>query len=282
MTLAQKTLRRFRDQHAGAISALRRVPNEILGEIMKYCIPVYDSINSKQPFRAALVLASVSTGWRDAAMSTPQLWTTIVWQTTSMKKNVRLTELILSRSGDCSFELHNLSAGAKDHWFLWQAIKPHIGRMNLLDGDKLTAKTLATGPALTRLRSLIFPTPMTTNDLLKLFQCCPGLEEAHVSIRDNQWYSYIDHDVDMPRLRRFTLKGHTDPVRLFTFLSTPRLSELDLAAARETTTWNRQDFIKLFSVLIRFLRNASSIRSLKIPLPLMEDQRYELLQQFLG
>lgn len=76
--LAKLRLQQLQHQHELVISPLRRVPDEIIGEIMKHAMPIEnDRSNSKPHARTACLLASVCSRWRHTAIHNPQIWTTI-------------------------------------------------------------------------------------------------------------------------------------------------------------------------------------------------------------
>ncbi|KAF8154392.1 hypothetical protein K438DRAFT_1522058, partial [Mycena galopus ATCC 62051] len=70
----------FYDQHYGAISPLRRMPNELLQEIFFWSLPsVQDSKYSKeiQMQDSPWILTHICQKWRALAINTPGLWSII-------------------------------------------------------------------------------------------------------------------------------------------------------------------------------------------------------------
>ncbi|KAJ7589964.1 hypothetical protein C8J56DRAFT_587334 [Mycena floridula] len=82
------------------LSPLRRFPNEMLSEIfLHYC-----SAETEHPARAPLLVAAVSRKWRQVALSTPALWTSIS-MTITRPDHVELCKFFLSHSGKRPLEI---------------------------------------------------------------------------------------------------------------------------------------------------------------------------------
>lgn len=228
---AKEKLERFRDQHEGAVSAIRCVPNEILSEIMTHC---WASRSRKEPAeaqRSAIVLASVCSRWRAAALSTHQLWTTVL----SKRPHdfPALKHLMLSRSGDYSLKLHiygsDLGELTDDSWPLIEAIKPHLHRVCHISAESrnLTINMLSPTPPLQRLHTVKFAFSADQYELFQVFQTCPVLEDVDVKLcvsadrGPNQGSFY-----EMPKLRRLFVTYVRDPSRFFEHLIAPNLAEV--------------------------------------------------------
>lgn len=99
-------LQGYSNHHKGILSAIRRFPPEILGNI-------FHEIRLAWGFTLAFQPSLVCTYWRDVANSTPSLWATIHWLTLSQQKIEFETEMLklwLARSGSCSLSVHIGSA----------------------------------------------------------------------------------------------------------------------------------------------------------------------------
>ena len=88
-------------KHKGLISSIRRFPPEILSEIFMRSLPDDWKYNTRYFRLAVLLPASVSRHWRNVALSTPSLWSSISLRLVidSTIPSVDWTRTCLSRSG---------------------------------------------------------------------------------------------------------------------------------------------------------------------------------------
>ncbi|TFK38340.1 hypothetical protein BDQ12DRAFT_630766, partial [Crucibulum laeve] len=71
-----KELKEIVDAHQALLSPIRRVPEEILAQIFIFCLPTDRCavMNVREP---PLLLGRVCSQWRDIAVRTPRLWSSI-------------------------------------------------------------------------------------------------------------------------------------------------------------------------------------------------------------
>ncbi|KAI4521791.1 hypothetical protein K525DRAFT_200370 [Schizophyllum commune Loenen D] len=91
--------------HDALISPHRRLPPEIWSEI--FCLALPDDWEHKSVSRRALHLAHVCVMWRSIALSTPRLWTTLVFDTTAspLAKHVNSVAQVLDRTAQAPLDL---------------------------------------------------------------------------------------------------------------------------------------------------------------------------------
>ncbi|KAJ7623635.1 hypothetical protein FB45DRAFT_111603 [Roridomyces roridus] len=77
----RETLAKYHTRHAGIVSALRRVPTEILAEIFDWTLPAIDEVkwDVSDLKQSPWVLTQVSSLWRGIAIAIPSLWAVIGW-----------------------------------------------------------------------------------------------------------------------------------------------------------------------------------------------------------
>lgn len=186
---AKLELQRVQDQHKSVISPMRRVPGELIAKIMEHVMPEYDRETPTQNTRAACVLASVCSRWRDTAIATPQLWTIIgcydsYRQPHDRKRCGLLVQMSLSRSGDLTVAVCIDCTGTttgEDHILpnIIAAYLHRIGRLVFLEPSMIDKMVL--GLPAPRLRKLVLR-ELTTYSLLKILRFYPLLEDVRVTI----------------------------------------------------------------------------------------------------
>lgn len=246
LTKAAENVQSFINQHKGAVSPLRRLPNEILGEIMKHCIPSFDRNTPEEAARVALALASVCSRWRAAAISTPQLWTVVVW--TKAKRDLLLMKLLLSRSGECSIELYP-GWGLSDKKFpnYLKVIEPQFHRLSYLSADLALKERILSGPHLTRLRIIEITSDMTTREALKVLTHCPGLMDVQIRLGEMDTYDpgNSTHLHVTVLLRKLRLAYYSSPVMFLASITAPYLLDVELfnMDRDEDPDWPQTTFI---------------------------------------
>jgi hypothetical protein len=75
LRLKRKSLRKFTVEHNAFLAPIRRLPAEILIEIFMLCMS-YD-LSSFNPYRPPSLFGQVCRGWRQVALSTQKLWSSI-------------------------------------------------------------------------------------------------------------------------------------------------------------------------------------------------------------
>ena len=107
----RQVLRDTRKQHTIILSAVRRLPVELLSEIFIFSLP-NDWKDEIHDFRRAVMLpASVCRYWRNVALSTPRLWNSIsFWlgdeTVQAAQAKVDLARLWIARSGGLLLSIH--------------------------------------------------------------------------------------------------------------------------------------------------------------------------------
>lgn len=94
----RETVSNTAEAHRGMLSPFRRFPQELLSEIFIHCVP--DAEESQHPARdAPLLLCWVSQKWRQVALSTPTLWTSLHFHDSFYEqKSCRLDNLWFTQS----------------------------------------------------------------------------------------------------------------------------------------------------------------------------------------
>lgn len=255
----------FRDKQAALISPLRRVPNEILAEIMQQCISNRDGTYRQAEHRQhmALILAGVCSRWRSTAISTPQLWTRIICNDLNADFCLPLTRLMISRSGDCDLELHTYGYAHPHSMEFLEVIEPHLCRMKrIVDWGCEMSRSLVDDvtlcPDLRRLRVLRLDWGSQTTSILELFQVSPVLEEIQIRIDDDgrDIAPLSLGTVTMPRLYRLHLSYGTNPSALFESITTPNLKIFHTQFVNDQVPWPEGTFTQLL------LRSNASLTTL--------------------
>lgn len=232
LQFVKEELEQFRNQHEGAVSSLRRIPNEIICEFMEHYRTSHICEEPTQAQRSTMVLASVCSRWRAAALSTPQLWTTVVYSHSD--HCLPLTQLMLSRSGDCKIELYlrghigYLPGNHYDQPSI-SAINSSAYRLGRISSEKYSLRMPLLGlrPPFGQLHTIKLLFDMNESEIFHIFQNCPVLEDAEIKMRAtlpgglNKALLHI-----MPQLLRLHVIYRTDPSAFFEHITTPNLTDL--------------------------------------------------------
>ncbi|KAL1736556.1 hypothetical protein EV714DRAFT_198288 [Schizophyllum commune] len=91
--------------HDALLSPHRRLPPEIWSEI--FCLALPDDWEHRSARRRALHFAHVCVMWRSIALSTPRLWTTLIFDTTAspLAKHVNSVAQVLDRTAQAPLDL---------------------------------------------------------------------------------------------------------------------------------------------------------------------------------
>lgn len=210
------------------LAPIRHIPNEILMEIMKNCVPEGNSETSFIKARStALTLAGVCSHWRIVAISTPQLWTKIHWKQCRIGYNYRtMMQLMLSRAGHCDLQLHiDLLTNAESE-LLVDAIQPHHDRFYYVcDQFNQITGAIVDGPSFARLAVLDFGEHMSTFDIIRVLKHCPALEEATIRQASFWGHSNPREGITMAQLRRLSLFFFFRTDEFLDVITTPNLKE---------------------------------------------------------
>ncbi|KAF7970156.1 hypothetical protein HWV62_24856 [Athelia sp. TMB] len=189
---AQDTLRNQRDllevfssTYAPLVSVLRRLPREILADIFLYLRPDEQSFDSPDLRRTVMLPSHVCRRWREIALSTPELWTTVIFVITP--------EVDVKRKLDCA--------------------KAWITRGQKREG--VEGATRYSRPTCGRWKSAKIST--WTSELLYLKDRIPNLESLDIRIGENE----IDVFEVAPNLRRLRVRGELRPVEQMRQLKLP-------------------------------------------------------------
>lgn len=261
LSAVREDVYKIREPQAALISPLDRIPNELLGEIMKHCLLDHDG-SRRQPEHhqyAAFVLASVCSRWRSTAIAIPQLWTSMVFYRWNVEVSLPLTQLLLSRAGNCDLELHIRSDKAPYEVELLDVIRPYLHRMScILDwvSSLSLAYEVVHSPDLGRLRVLKLETGYQTTTLLMILQICPRLEEAKIRIDDHGLGVPCSPPqiVTMSRLYRLHLSYGTDPSNLIDFLVTRSLVIFHTQDVNIGIPWPQRHFVQFLTRSLQSLK----------------------------
>ncbi|KAK7033297.1 hypothetical protein R3P38DRAFT_790814 [Favolaschia claudopus] len=108
------------EAHRALLSPIRRIPPEVLGEIFIHCL----ARQSMEPFVQAsgdqfpLLLTQISSNWRNVALATPALWTSLAINitTASCIPNLDLIKTWIARSGSCPLSFYIEETIQKDYY----------------------------------------------------------------------------------------------------------------------------------------------------------------------
>ena len=230
-----------------AVSPIRGLPVEIIGEILSSCISSDTAVNLATT-RPLWNLTQICSVWRDVALRLPNLWNNIAvefpcynqWRCVCLKA---LLETFLSRTGNTTFSLDMSTTMSDDHDLFCQpfvnsvidCIRPHIGR----------------------LRSLKLLSPAVFMSIMTLPS---GMVEALVSV----CLVFIGEDGDSP----FSLEsgdGLTDRITTFDGASNlrevtliSRFSEMHLAVFR--FPWSQLTHLVVLESHVHFVDGHEALR----------------------
>lgn len=227
LSFARESIQNVLHQHKAVTSPLRRVPNEIISEIMKHYIQKESNFYSRNPTRPAVVLASVCSRWRKTAISTPQLWTKIQWLGSGHGDT--MMQVILSRSGDCGLQLqcHSSKSKAQAEEFLQGIRRYHDRLSSIYDVCGWMATAVVICPSFRRLTTLHFECPMQVADILQAFEHCPALEEASICLEtaEDHITTNAQRPLTMVQLRQLCLEFEAELDEFFDRFTAPNLTE---------------------------------------------------------
>ncbi|KAG2141855.1 hypothetical protein DEU56DRAFT_268578 [Suillus clintonianus] len=124
------------DLHKGLVSALSRLPAEILSQIYVDCLPETHHL-LPTPTQAPMLLTQICRRWREVALDTPSLWCRLSVRVnhTDWQRAVLCCDSWLKRSRGCllslTLEYHTNSDSAK----LQNLLQPYINQISTLDID---------------------------------------------------------------------------------------------------------------------------------------------------
>ena len=103
--LRQKSeaLHQFIIEHDSLLAFIRRLPRDILAQIFILCMP-NDGMSSFNPERSPLLVGRVCTGWRQVALSTEALWSSIT--VTRDRPSEKMANLWISRALSVPLTIH--------------------------------------------------------------------------------------------------------------------------------------------------------------------------------
>jgi F-box-like len=103
--LRQKSeaLHQFIIEHDSLLALIRRLPREILAKIFILCMPNY-GMSSFDPERSPLLVGRVCVGWRQVALSTEALWSSIT--VTRDRPSEKMANLWISRALSVPLTIH--------------------------------------------------------------------------------------------------------------------------------------------------------------------------------
>ncbi|KIM37874.1 hypothetical protein M413DRAFT_13072 [Hebeloma cylindrosporum] len=111
----RRTIQQFADKHRVMVAPVLEIPPEILSHIFILTLPnrVEWHEIKRSSLKRSMTLARVNRHWRNVAVSTPQLWTTILIDEKSFPKldvahdaeEICMPKLFLQRSGMCPLSL---------------------------------------------------------------------------------------------------------------------------------------------------------------------------------
>lgn len=214
-------------------SPIQHIPNEILAEIMKHCLPEDNKKISFIPACSiAFVLAAVCSHWRMVAISTQQLWTKIQWVGSS--HDCALMNLTLSRSNNCDLQLHDdLPPSSDDMDSLLEAIRPYHDRLSYVyDGYGQLTSAIATSVSLQRITRLDLIMCTAASTLVRVFENCPALEDASIGIQNR--YDGIGpsplayRGVTMGQLHRLHITFHSKLDPFIDHITAPKLKHCSI------------------------------------------------------
>lgn len=203
-------------------------------------------------------MAGVCSRWRMTAISTPQLWTVIVCD--ASKGHLARINTMLSRSGDCSLEVHVTLQSLECQPDTLLALHSCLNRMET--GHYLTKQLvdfIIEGPSFQRLRNLLLATSTTSKDLFAIFKHCLGLEDVEIWLDDTGVVSVPSHGVVMLKLHRLCMASYTDPTIFLDLLTAPNLLEFKESRGYANYGWS------LSPLATFFRRSKATLRKFGVP-----------------
>ncbi|KAF7986270.1 hypothetical protein HWV62_35190 [Athelia sp. TMB] len=204
---AQDTLRNQRDllevfssTYAPLVSVLRRLPREILADIFLYLRPDEQSFDSPDLRRTVMLPSHVCRRWREIALSTPELWTTVIFVITpevDIKRKLDCAKAWITRGRQHFLSVSISCIMPKKSARVWRAL------LNILV------------PTCGRWKNAKIST--WTSELLYLKDGIPNLESLDIRIGENE----IDVFEVAPNLRRLRVRGELRPVEQMRQLKLP-------------------------------------------------------------
>lgn len=119
----RQTLLSHIQEHKSLISAIRRFPAELLGEVFVRCLPERWQKRTFGVNKTPLLLTQVCRHWRAIAISTRELWSSFVYERLN-PSDVSLTKLWLARGGNCTMNIRisESSVNTRDIWTVHQVL----------------------------------------------------------------------------------------------------------------------------------------------------------------
>ncbi|KAJ7168566.1 hypothetical protein C8R46DRAFT_237003 [Mycena filopes] len=199
LQLREQGLREFVAEHRRIVAPIRRLPTELLAEILSYAVSSDSTPDWDPTTNSEWVLAQVSRAWRAVLTSMPQIWSHIIISdpSSTQTKNVDFKaalSLQLERSAHApltirfSFTLSSAQRisvlealfSAKDRW---QDVDIH------LDETEFRPFSPATTFPMLRKLGLSVNSSWHECDFTTVFQATPSLQELHFNGRTDLWFS---------------------------------------------------------------------------------------------
>ncbi|KAJ7490855.1 hypothetical protein FB451DRAFT_1221262 [Mycena latifolia] len=184
------------DAHQALMAPLRRIPQDVLGEIFVACLPTAHNA-LLDPDEAPLLLGRICRQWRNVAYSTPRIWSSLHIPSGTPPLNWEMTRSVesklenavgawLDRSGACPLSI-SLTRRSEHHFRTPGSINRVIGASRRLQHLRINGKILDVRPLLlTRgedlpyLRSIIIDT-RGSDEPLTFWDGVPALHAPNLS-----------------------------------------------------------------------------------------------------
>ena len=104
----RKIIQEYADKHRVMVAPVWELPPEILSYIFVLCLPSRAPLDIKRhSIRRSLSMTRINRHWRNVALGTPQLWTTIFIDSAAMgdMDGFCMPKIILDRSGACPLSI---------------------------------------------------------------------------------------------------------------------------------------------------------------------------------
>lgn len=182
----QQKLNLYVAAHKSVVSSIRHLPPEIMADIFIHALPTPDAA-VPHPLCAPLIFTQVCLWWRDIALSTPRLWSSIRLDLTprSLRRSVGLVKMYMDRSKHCPLYLNfQCRSGSLDCKPMLDIVIPHSARWQNINFRLPMMAHAALAPVRESLSSLqsIELACVTQNeteiDALGLYELAPELKEV--------------------------------------------------------------------------------------------------------
>jgi hypothetical protein len=225
----------FADRHGALLAPVRRLPPELLAEVFVHCLPSQQIVATMAGKRSILRPSHVCQHWRNVAVSTQRLWTSICVDAIHYKSQTALAKAWLSRAGSCPLsirvEVSSWDFDASTIQLIIDTLLPYCNRwqyVEMSDMPWLVISALATARNnLPCLETLSLDT-WEQLDVVNIFEFAPKLRALYLGQRIQP----LDVHVPWSQLTHLRAKTSVDKWHAVLML-VPNIITLDVQLVRD-------------------------------------------------